>query len=288
MRIAVSSYSYRALRKREGMSDADLCRLVASQGFDGIEFTDMNSGASGPEAMREALAIREECEKLSLPVVSYSVGADLLGRDPKAEAERLMRCADVAHALGSPVMRHDAAYAPRPGQARYTWREAVRDMAPYIREVTEYAGTLGVRTCTENHGFFMQDPERVEALIREVASPNYGWLVDIGNFLCADADPVRAVSTAAPYAFHVHAKDFLLKNWNDPDPGKGWFLTRGGARLRGTVVGSGVVPVKPCLDILLSSGYDGYVSIEFEGLEDDLTAVTEGLVYLRRLYGGNK
>ena len=42
-------------------------------------------------------------------------------------------------------------------------------------------------------------------------SPNYGWLVDMGNFLCADDLPVHAVPIAAPYAFHVHVKDFLYK-----------------------------------------------------------------------------
>lgn len=288
MRIAVSSYSYSRLRKKEGMSDAELCRLVSSQGFDGIEFTEMRGGASGPEALREAEAIREESEKLGLPVVSYSIGADLLGREKTAETERLMRCVDVAKALGAPVMRHDAAYAPKKDVPRYTWREAVKDMAPLIREVTEYASSLGIRTCTENHGLFMQDSERVEALIREVGSPNYGWLVDVGNFLCADEDPVRAVCTAAPYAFHVHVKDFLRKEWNDPDPGKGWLVTRGGSRIRGTIVGSGVVPVKQCLDKIFSTGYDGFVSIEFEGLEDDTTAVCEGLSYLRRLYPDNK
>ncbi len=34
------------------------------------------------------------------------------------------------------------------------------------------------------------------------------------------------------------------------NPGKGWFGTRGGAFLRGTVIGHGVVPVEACLRIL--------------------------------------
>ena len=107
-----------------------------------------------------------------------------------------------------------------------------------------------------------------------MAHDNYGLLVDIGNFLCADEEPAHAVSRVAPYAVYVHAKDFLRSS-QKPE-GEGWFQTRGCNYLKGTVVGEGYVPLKQCMQILKRAGYDGYVSIEFEGREDCINAIARG------------
>ena len=134
----------------------------------------------------------------------------------------------------------------------------------------------------ENHGFFCQDSERVEKLINGVAHPNFGWLVDMGNFLCADEPPATAVGRAMPYAFHVHAKDFHVQSGAGTDPGEGWFQSRGGNYLRGAVIGHGDVPVMQCLRIMKNAGYDGVLSIEFEGIEDPIRGMTISLANLRR------
>ena len=129
----------------------------------------------------------------------------------------------------------------------------------------------------------MQDSNRVETLIRTVNHPNYGWLVDVGNFICADEDSLHALGTAAPYAVHAHIKDFLWKKGTEPNPGKGWFKSRGGNYVRGTIVGNGVIPVAQCVGMLKNAGYDGTVSVEFEGLEENLPALEISLEYLKNL-----
>ena len=78
----------------------------------------------------------------------------------------------------------------------------------------------------------------------------------MGNFLGVDADPVKSVTIAAPYTFHVHAKDFIYKKGEGECP-VGLHPTAGGNYLRGTVLGHGVVPVKQCINILKSKDYDG-------------------------------
>jgi sugar phosphate isomerase/epimerase len=134
----------------------------------------------------------------------------------------------------------------------------------------------------ENHGFFVQDSRRAEKLVNRVAHDNFGLLVDMGNFTCADEDPVTAVGRVAPYAFYVHAKDFHIKSGQGQNPGTGFFRSRGGAYLRGAVIGHGDVPVKQCLDALRAAGYDGYVSLEFEGMEENQKAIAIGLENLKR------
>ncbi len=283
MNIGVSSYSFSKYMKETGCNYLAICDLAKKMGYNGIEFIDLKEEVAGCAPMEAARQIREHCAKIGLDVVAYTVAANFLSADPAAEVARVEALVDQAEALGAPVMRHDCCWGPREGVARYTWRDAIEEVAPYIRQVTEYAETKGIRTCTENHGTFIQDSNRVETLIRTVNHKNYGWLVDMGNFLCADEDSVHALATALPYAFHVHVKDFLRKKASEVNPGIGWFRTRGGDYIRGTVVGNGVIPVVSCLHMIKSFGYQGYLSVEFEGMEDNLTALKAGLDYIHRV-----
>jgi len=279
MKIGVSSYSFSQYIQKNNVNYHDIIDIAKRIGFDGFEFINLDSWNLSDNPMKTAADLREYCAKVGMDIPAYTVGANFLADDVKAEVARVKECVDVAAELGAKVMRHDVTFAPR-NLPRYTYRDAIRETVPYIREVTEYAAQKGVITCTENHGTFMQDPERVEELIRAVDHPNYGWLVDMGNFICADCDSVRAVSIAAPYAVHVHAKDFLWKNGQNA-PVEGWGKSRGGNYWRGTVLGHGVIPVNQCVEILRKSGYDGYFSLEFEGWEDNIRALEAGCATLK-------
>lgn len=279
MKIGVSSYSFRKYQKATGCNYTDLCDKAKELSFDGIEFIDLKTENDLAEAER----IRAHCEAIGLPIAAYTVGANLMLDDLDAEVARIKGCLDVAAVLGAPVLRHDATFKLREIE-NYTWEDAIHDMAPAIREISEYAAKKGIRTCSENHGHVFQDSERVEALICAVGCDNYGWLVDMGNFLCVDEWPLDAVRRAAPYAFHAHAKDFLYHVVKDgvPTP-EGFFRTRNGNLLRGTAVGHGVVPIADCVKVLREAGYDGWLSLEFEGMEDNISALTAGLAYLRKV-----
>lgn len=282
MKIGVSSYSFSKHIKATGCDLFSVCNLSKEMGFDAIEFTEFGSQLSTEEKLELAARLREHCATLELPINDYTIGANFLAEDPDAEVARVKQAVDVAEALGVTIMRHDVTFA-LPKKPLYNYRTAIAEMAPRIREVTEYAATKGIRTCTENHGFIFQAPERVEELILAVNHENYGWLCDIGNFLCADADPVHAVAIAAPYTFHVHVKDFLRKPGTEYKPKGSWITTAGGNYLRGTVIGHGCVPIGNCINALKRAGYDGLLSVEFEGDEENLDAIKNGLLYLRQL-----
>lgn len=286
MKIGVSSYSFSAYMRENACDYLRVCDLAKEIGFEYIEFIDLLPSVSGCDDLEAARRIRKHCAGIGLGIAAYTVGAEFLKADDrKAEVRRIKHCVDVAEELGAAVMRHDATTGPKTYRTGYTWRDAIGEIAPFIREITEYAAEKGIRTCTENHGFYIQDAERVETLIREVGHTNYGWLVDIGNFLCADADCLQSVNIAAPYAFHAHAKDFLRKCGAETDPGERWFRSRGGNYLRGTVLGHGVVPVAQCVELLKNAGYDGVLSLEFEGMEENIPALKAGLDFLKRILG---
>lgn len=280
MKLGVSSYSFSKYMEASGANYLDICNEAKRIGYEGIEFIDLSLDVQKAGSLEElAENIRAHCEKIGLEIVAYTVGADFLNRGPE-EVDRIKRQVDIAELLGAKVLRHDATWSLPEG---VTWREAIEKIKAPIREVATYAQDKGIRTCTENHGYILQDSGRVEELLRAVDHPNYGWLIDIGNFLCVDEPALHAVPLAAPYGVHVHAKDFLYRPAWEKNPGKGWFDTRNGSHLRGTVAGHGVVPIAWCLDTLRKSGYVGWVSYEFEGMEDCLAAIEAAYEYLKPL-----
>ena len=145
------------------------------------------------------------------------------------------------------------------------------------RELADYAAGYGITTLLENHGFFVNGSDRVIRLIHEVDRPNYGLLLDTGNFLCVDEDPLGAAARCAPLAKMVHLKDFYVRQAERLtgvgglfrcDAGS-WFSTNSGLyMLRGSILAQGDLDVWKTLKLIRDSGYDGYVSVEFEGMED--------------------
>jgi len=64
-------------------------------------------------------------------------------------------------------------------------------------------------------------------------------------------------------------------------PSVGWFATPTPIALRGAIAGHGVLDLPAQLKLLKKAGYDGYLSLEFEGMEEPTKAIRLGLDYLR-------
>lgn len=283
MRFSVSTYSFASLMQSDGMTQLDCFVMAKSLGYGAVEVVGMQL----PEGMAPADyadTLRKQSQETGLPISNYTIQADFLTGsegDSDKEIRRVMSEIDLAERMGAKSVRHDATMGYS-GSAYQSFDRVLPKLAECCRAVTRYAQTKGISTMVENHGYFAQDSERVEQLFNAVGEENFGLLVDMGNFLCADEDPVRAVARVAPYARYVHAKDFLWRTGTQTDPGPGFFPTRGGNLIRGTIVGHGVVPVDQCLRILRRAGFDGTVAVEFEGLERVQEALAIGLQNLRR------
>lgn len=284
MKTCVSSYSFASFCNKTGATQKDLIRKAKELGFEAIEYIDL-APENGMSQLEYAQVLREESEKVGLPIVNYTINADLLNNDFSKEVERICSQVDVAKALGVSGMRHDATSGYKSELKAYNgFSEVLPILIDGCRQVTSYAKEQGIETMVENHGLFCQESERVERLVGGVNDPNFGWLVDVGNFLCGDDEPCKAVGRAAQFAKHVHVKDFHIKSGSEFDPGKGFFTTRGGTYLRGAILGQGNVPVLQCLKTMKRNGYDGYVSVEFEGIEDNIPALETCLENLKRMF----
>jgi sugar phosphate isomerase/epimerase len=285
MQIGVSSYSFSRLVRAGEMPQKDVIAKAGEIGFDVIEFSTIAvpEGKTLPDFAKE---LKDEADRLGMAITNYTIGANFLtgsGGDWKAEAERVKEEVKIAQILGAPGMRHDAATGfPPDHQGAKGFNAALPTLAKGCRAVTEFAADLGIKTMVENHGHFCQDSTRVEQLVDAVDHANFGVLIDMGNFICVDEDPVTAVGRLMPHAFHVHAKDFHLKPGTDLFPGEGWGMTRGGNYRRGAIIGHGNVPVTQIIKIMKKENFGGVLSIEFEGIEDPIQGITIGHENLRR------
>ena len=288
MKIGVSSYSFSRLVNSGVMEQIAVIGKAKEIGFDVIEFSTI-AVPKGKTLAGFAAELRAEDNRVGIDIVNYTISADLLkgsNGDLPAEVERIKGEVDVAAILGVPGMRHDATFGwPATRVGPKSFAAALPRLAEGCRAVTEYAASKGIKTMVENHGFFCQESVRVEKLVTAVDHPNFGVLVDMGNFLCADEEPASAVSRLLPFAFHCHAKDFHVKPGTDVAPGKGWFQSRAGNYLRGAILGHGNVPVLQCLRVMQRDGYQGVLSLEYEGIEDVLLGVQIGHDNLRRMVG---
>lgn len=283
MKTCVSSYSFQKLINSGEFTQLTLIKEVKSMGFDAIEFTNLVP----PKGMSEtdfAYSLREESEKNKLPIANLTIGAELLNCPSlDEEVSRLLGQVDIAAIIGAKGMRHDATGGYKGIEKSYkSFDEALPALIEGCRRVTEYAGGKGIKTMVENHGYFCQESSRVEKLVTGVGKENFGVLLDMGNFLCADEAPELAIGRLASFAKHVHCKDFHVKSGQGVNPGAGFFTSRAGNFLRGAIVGHGNVPVLQCLSVLKKNGYDGYISIEFEGIEENMMALEAGLDNLER------
>jgi inosose dehydratase len=190
---------------------------------------------------------------------------------------------DVAHRLGVKRMRHDVAFRPIPETSVKQFEADLPKLIEPLRRIADYASQFGITTSLENHGFYIQSPERVLRVMHEVDRANYRVTMDVGNVMCVDADSVCSVQSLLPHASMVHLKDFYYRS-SRMNPGEGWFQTSHGNFLRGAIVGFGDIQMVEVIRLIRQSGYDGYISIEFEGMEDCLTGTRIGLENARRIW----
>ena len=137
---------------------------------------------------------------------------------------------------------------------RETFKEALVDG---MGRLAEYAAGEDMNVIIENHGLFSSDAGLITSIIREVEMPNLGTLPDFGNwclsakwgstqFECDEVyDRYRGVEQFLPYARGVSAKAY---DFNEQGEDR-------------------IIDYHRMLKIVKDSGYEGYIGIEYEGVE---------------------
>ncbi|WP_338707510.1 sugar phosphate isomerase/epimerase family protein [Paenibacillus amylolyticus] len=285
MKVGLSTYSLQQALDRKELNVPDAIRWIADQGGEHVEIVPMGfSLIDNPELIDEIKAVAKE---VGIDISNYAIGANFaVQEDAEAleqEIQNVMRHVDVAAALGVKLMRHDVAFRPAPEGTVAQFEIDLTVLVKACQRIADYATDFGITTSVENHGYYVQSSERIQRLLHETARSNFKTTLDVGNFLCVDEDPVSAVKNNIPYASIVHAKDFYWRP-SYRNPGEGWFQTSHGNYLRGAIVGHGDIDMPEVFRVLKQSGYDGYISVEFEGMEDCKTASRIAMDNVRRLW----
>lgn len=265
MKFGVSTYSLNQAIAAGEMDVLDVIGYIAEIGGEHVEIVPLGfSLTDNPELLE---AVKRKAKACGLEISNYAIGANFSGKNDEefaAEIARVQREVDTAVRLGVKLMRHDVAWSQDTSIRHFN--EELPRLAEACRRIADYAAGFGITTSVENHGYFVQASDRVQTLIHAVNRSNFRTTLDVGNFLCADEDPVSAVANNIGYASMVHIKDFYIRPADLP-LAEGWFRSARSKHLRGAIVGHGDIDMRRVLRIIRESGYDGYLSVEFEGIE---------------------
>jgi sugar phosphate isomerase/epimerase len=151
-------------------------------------------------------------------------------------------------------------------------------------DASSMAHPAGIRLALENHGQLAGKSDQLIPLVEQVRQITGTSCLtlnpDTGNFLLVDESSVSSLIAALPLASMVHLKDF--RRVDVDAPGASYHSLAGNA-FAGVRLGSGDVDVAGCLSAIRDQGFDGWVSLEYEGDEDPLTAIPASLEVVRNL-----
>ncbi|MFS0781071.1 sugar phosphate isomerase/epimerase family protein [Bacillus sp. 1P06AnD] len=284
MKLGVSSYSlHQAMLKKE-MTFLESISWVKENGGDHFEVVPIHFDlVEQPELIP---SIRSKAASEAIELSNYAIGANFIQPTESAykeEINRVKKHVEAVKELGIHHMRHDVASRPIRDTHIQQYYEDLPLLVRACQEVADYAKQFGITTSVENHGYYLQASDRVQLLVQLVNRENFKTTLDIGNFLCVDENPVHAVMNNLPFASFIHIKDFYYRKTN-AEMGEGWFQSKSGHSLMGAIAGAGDMDMAAIMGLIKQSNYVGALSLEFEGIEDCMLGVTEGLKHIRRIW----
>jgi sugar phosphate isomerase/epimerase len=273
MQIGVSMYSYVQSVKKSGMDIPAFIYEAKRAGAEGVELLEYFYKDVDADRMAAMKALKET----GLPCPIFSVGQNFAKTDPAERRQQLQKIifgVDEALRYNAKVVRvfaGDVAEGITFDQAR-SW------IIEGLSEASQYAATHGIKLALENHGTLAGRGDQVRGIIDDVRAMSgtdvLGANPDTGNFLLVNQPIHEAIKQVASLANMVHFKDFKAA----PADLEGWAYTAlDGKRFVGTAIGEGEVNLGQCIQELKDVGYQGWLSVEYEGAEDPLTAIPRSI-----------
>jgi sugar phosphate isomerase/epimerase len=269
--IGVSTYSFWGFR-RDDLRDVEKCiDLAAKMGFDGVEILQMQMEDFSPSGLQK---IKRRAFMAGVDLMGFSTHQDFVDPDwlvRRRNVEQTICYIEQAYALGIPTLRintgrwgtsknFDALMANRgiePVLEGHTEEEGFAWVIEAMKQLIPTAEKCGVVLGLENHWGLGLTPEGVMKVVDAVKSPWLQVTLDTGNFL---EDPYGRLEKLAPHTVLLQAKTYFGE-------GRWYTLDLDYARIAA---------------IMKKADYRGYVSLEFEGKEDPMTAVPKSLELLRK------
>ena len=264
MRAAVCHYSLHRTYTEKKWTVSKLAHYVKEQGIEGIDFhvRFLDSPDSAADQILAAL------DETGLVLSGLSLSTNFNQADNAAFAEQIQtatRWLEVAGMIKAPASRVFGGQV-EDRQDVGKRRAGMGKVIEALRELEPVARTNGVVLALENHGGLPCSGEEQAEVLGAIGSEYCRATIDLGNYMQCPQDPIDGVRAALSYCAYVHVKDFTKR----PDGG-----------LDRATVGDGDVDVFGCLKLLQDSGFDGFVALEYEGEEDELTGVPRSVAFMQ-------
>lgn len=259
LRLSIAAYSYRQFLnlKMPTMTLDDFAELAAAMDVDAIEPTAYYFPKTTPEYLAH---LKGKCSRLGLDISGTAVGNNFCHTDPAKLKEQLAMVREwVDHSarLGAKTMRIFAGNIEKTD----TEEKARARCIEAIEEACDYAGKQGIILALENHGGITATLPQILALVQSVKSPWFGVNLDTGNF--HTEDPYEDLAKLAPYAVTVQIKTEIQRKGMKKED----------------------ADLKRLIEMLRTTGYRGYVALEYEAAEDPKAAIPRHIETLKKLVG---
>ena len=243
-------------------------------GFDGLEILQRQFESTDNATLQK---VKRHAFVLGLDLMGYSTHQGFLSPDKDRRQKNIdhtIDCLEQAYQLGIPTMRvnsgtwgtsksFDDLMAKRGIEEPlkgYTEEDAYKWVIDAYEKLVPEAAKRGVIMGLENHWGLGVTPEGIKRVVNAVDSEWLQVTLDTGNFL---EDPYARLAQLAPRTVLMQCKTYF-------GGGRWYTLDLDYARIAG---------------IMKKAGFKGYVSLEFEGKEDPLTAIPKSLHLLRAHFG---
>ena len=257
-RISFYSLPYAGIRSFFALIDAS-----AAHGLTRLEaFGFMELAKPDEEAAR---AIRRYADEKGVRFCCLSLFADLTGDEGAETCEKLKAYARVAAILGSPYLHHTVipeCWDPETVLPRR--EELLTQVLPRVREIFEYAQSLGVLAVYEDQGFVLNGVAGFREFLERVDRP-VGIVADFGNILQSGETIAPFIRAFSQRIVHVHLKDYLLRDWDGISRAT---RTPDGKQTVDTPLGTGCIDFADNIRLLERSGYRGCYAMEFTAPAD--------------------
>jgi sugar phosphate isomerase/epimerase len=251
LRPAICAYSFRDQLKAGSMTYADLIRMAADVGADGIDLTVYWLPDTSDQTL---FPLKRQAYRSSVAIYTIGIDAHLAQPTPElrtGEIEKVRKWLGVAEKLGASHVRVFGGHIPNGASQDQAVGWAVETLVRCADEAAKKGITLGL----EDDGGITTNADRTVEIVTKAASQWVGINLDIGNF---PDDGYTQIEMCAPYATNVHFKSEVhVDHKGQP------------------------TDIPRILKILGSAGYCGYLAIEYEAQDDPRTAVPKWVSMLR-------
>ncbi|MFC2026257.1 sugar phosphate isomerase/epimerase family protein [Chloroflexota bacterium] len=254
-----------------GYSVPEAIQLFHKAGLDGAEIIWQDDySAAIPESGSQALVdeIKSLAQDLELEIVAltpYMSGYNSLdSQERERDIERLKHCIGVAAELNCSYIRvYAGSFKPGDNGHDEKWKRLVESLI----QAGEFAGQAGVILCVENHFNTMTvSATETTALMKDIGSPDIGILYDQANLTFTHNETYeKAIPLQSEWIRYVHVKDLVFTDPEKPFVADAVAVVKAEERtIRSRPVGEGILDWPAILKQLINTGYDGFLSLEYE------------------------